>query len=149
LISTLPTHLVREGRVAEGRGWIGLADRNAYQLRNIRRVDLAPGWLTLLLAAGLAFIGWHGGTRLRFARFGEPRTQSAQPGLVRKRYPVCSVRMPWPKCELASRPALAWSSAERIRIASWAASPRQVASKSTGAKISQPLALAIDNGRQP
>ena len=37
--------LVREGRVAEGRGWIGLADRNAYQLRDIRQVDLAPGWL--------------------------------------------------------------------------------------------------------
>ena len=50
--------LVREGRVAEGRGWIGLADRNAYQLRDIRRVDLAPGWLTLLLAAGLAFVAW-------------------------------------------------------------------------------------------
>jgi hypothetical protein len=50
--------LVREGRVAEGRGWIGLADRNAYQLRDIRRVDLAPGWLTLLLAASLAFVAW-------------------------------------------------------------------------------------------
>ncbi len=50
--------LVREGRVAEGRGWIGLADREAYQLRDIRQVDLAPGWLTLLLAAGLAFAAW-------------------------------------------------------------------------------------------
>ena len=38
--------LVREGRVAEGRGWIGLADREAYQLRDIRQVDLAPGWLS-------------------------------------------------------------------------------------------------------
>ena len=50
--------LVREGRVAEGRGWIGLADREAYQLRDIRQVDLAPGWLSLILAAGLAFAAW-------------------------------------------------------------------------------------------
>lgn len=50
--------LVREGRVAAGRAWIGLADRNAYQLRDIRRVDLAPGWLSLILAAGLVFIAW-------------------------------------------------------------------------------------------
>jgi hypothetical protein len=50
--------LVREGRVAAGRGWIGLADRDAYQLRDIRQVDLAPGWLSLILAAGLAFAAW-------------------------------------------------------------------------------------------
>ena len=50
--------LVREGRVAAGRGWIGLADREAYQLRDIRQVDLAPGWLSLILAAGLAFAAW-------------------------------------------------------------------------------------------
>jgi hypothetical protein len=50
--------LVREGRVAAGRGWIGLADRDAYQLRDIRQVDLAPGWLSLIVAAGLAFAAW-------------------------------------------------------------------------------------------
>lgn len=50
--------VVREGRVAAGRGWIGLADREAYQLRDIRQVDLAPGWLSLLLAAGLIFAAW-------------------------------------------------------------------------------------------
>ena len=50
--------MVREGRVAEGRGWIGLADREAYQLREIRQVELAPGWLMLLLAGGLAFAAW-------------------------------------------------------------------------------------------
>jgi hypothetical protein len=50
--------IVREGRVAEGRAWIGLADREAYQLRDIRQVDLAPGWLSLILAAGLAFAAW-------------------------------------------------------------------------------------------
>ena len=50
--------LVRAGRVAEGRAWIGLADREAYQVRDVRRMDLAPGWLSLILAAGLAFIAW-------------------------------------------------------------------------------------------
>jgi hypothetical protein len=50
--------LVREGRVAEGRGWIGLADREAYQLRDIRLMPLAPGWLMLLLASGFVFAAW-------------------------------------------------------------------------------------------
>jgi hypothetical protein len=50
--------MVREDRVAEGRGWIGLADREAYQLRDIRQVSLAPGWLMLLLAGGFAFAAW-------------------------------------------------------------------------------------------
>lgn len=44
--------------MAAGRGWIGLADRHAYQLREIRQVDLAPGWLSLILVAGLAFAAW-------------------------------------------------------------------------------------------
>lgn len=50
--------MVREGRPAEGRGWIGLAAREAYQLRDVRQVSLAPGWLTLLLSAGLIFAAW-------------------------------------------------------------------------------------------
>ena len=50
--------MVREDRVAEGRGWIGLADRDAYQLRDIRQVELAPGWLMLILSAGLIFAAW-------------------------------------------------------------------------------------------
>ena len=49
---------VREGRVAAGRGWIGLADREAYQLRDIRQVALAPAWLMLILAVALAFGAW-------------------------------------------------------------------------------------------
>src|SRR5690606_28813864 len=32
--------MVSEGRTAAGRGWIGLADREAYQLRDIRLVPL-------------------------------------------------------------------------------------------------------------
>ena len=50
--------MVREGRVSAGRGWLGLADREAYQVRDIRQVDLAPGWLMLLLASGLVFAAW-------------------------------------------------------------------------------------------
>ncbi len=50
--------LVREGRAAAGRGWIGLYDRDAYQLRDIRLVPLAPGWLMLLLAGGFVFAAW-------------------------------------------------------------------------------------------
>jgi hypothetical protein len=50
--------IVREGRVAEGRGWIGLADREAYQLRDIRQVELAPAWAMLLLSAGLILAAW-------------------------------------------------------------------------------------------
>ena len=42
------------GAGRRGRGWIGLADRDAYQLRDIRQVELAPGWLMLILAAGLS-----------------------------------------------------------------------------------------------
>ena len=50
--------MVREGRAAEGRGWIGLADREAYHLREVRQAALAPGWLMLLLAGGLALAAW-------------------------------------------------------------------------------------------
>lgn len=50
--------MVREGRPADGRGWIGLTAREAYQLRDVRQVSLAPGWLMLLLSAGLIFAAW-------------------------------------------------------------------------------------------
>jgi hypothetical protein len=50
--------LVREGRVADGRNWIGLVDREAYQLRDIRLMPLAPGWLMLLLASACVFAAW-------------------------------------------------------------------------------------------
>ena len=50
--------LVREGGVAAGRGWIGLADRDAYQLRDIREVALAPAWLMLLLSAAFVLAAW-------------------------------------------------------------------------------------------
>jgi hypothetical protein len=50
--------MVRADRVAAGRGWLGLVDRQAYQLRDIRQVALAPGWLMLILSAGLVFLAW-------------------------------------------------------------------------------------------
>ena len=50
--------LTREDRVAAGRGWLGLVDREAYQLRDVRQAALAPGWLLLLLAASLVVLAW-------------------------------------------------------------------------------------------
>lgn len=47
--------LVREGRVASGRGWIGLTPRGAYVTSDIRRESLVWAGLFLLLA-GLAML---------------------------------------------------------------------------------------------
>ncbi|MDF2235830.1 hypothetical protein P2H44_25030 [Albimonas sp. CAU 1670] len=49
---------VRPGRTAAGRGWIGMARQEAYAVRDITLTPLAPGWLMLLLAAGLALGAW-------------------------------------------------------------------------------------------
>jgi hypothetical protein len=49
---------VAEGRAAEGRGWIGLPRREAYAVRDVRLTALAPGWLMLLLTAGLLLAAW-------------------------------------------------------------------------------------------
>lgn len=56
---------VREGRVAAGRGWIGITPRGAHVTQDVRVAALLPGWLYLLLAAGLALGAW-----LREGRFG-------------------------------------------------------------------------------
>ncbi|MCC5966318.1 MAG: hypothetical protein JJU24_09280 [Natronohydrobacter sp.] len=50
--------LVREGRAAAGRGWLGLTPRDAYLTRDLRTSALLPGWAWLLLAAGLALGAW-------------------------------------------------------------------------------------------
>ncbi|MFN7002162.1 MAG: hypothetical protein ACK4NW_01880 [Roseinatronobacter sp.] len=50
--------LVREGRAAAGRGWLGLTPREAYLTRDLRTAALLPGWAWLLLAAGLALGAW-------------------------------------------------------------------------------------------
>ncbi|MXU64973.1 hypothetical protein [Oceanomicrobium pacificus] len=49
---------VPEGRVAAGRGWMGLAERNAYRVTDIRLTSLAPGWLALLLFALFSVAAW-------------------------------------------------------------------------------------------
>ncbi len=49
---------VGEGRVAAGRGWIGITPRGAYVTQDIRVGALLPGWLWLLLAAGLIVAAW-------------------------------------------------------------------------------------------
>ena len=50
--------LVREGRPAAGRGWIGISPRGAYVTEDIQVTPLLPGWLYLLMAAGLAIAAW-------------------------------------------------------------------------------------------
>ena len=49
---------VREGRNAAGRGWLGLADRDAYTVENVSLTPLAPAWLMLLLTAALILGAW-------------------------------------------------------------------------------------------
>ena len=49
---------VRPGRTAAGSRWAGLARRDAYSVRDVTLTPLAPGWLMLVLAAGLAVFAW-------------------------------------------------------------------------------------------
>ena len=49
---------VREGRPAAGRGWIGITPRGAVVTEDLRISPLVPGWLMLILAAGLAVAAW-------------------------------------------------------------------------------------------
>jgi hypothetical protein len=49
---------VRPGRPAAGRGWIGITPREAYVTEDIRVAALLPGWIYLVLAAGLAVAAW-------------------------------------------------------------------------------------------
>jgi len=50
--------LVRAGRVAAGRNWIGLTPRNAYLTKDITQTPLVPDWLLLMLAALLMVGAW-------------------------------------------------------------------------------------------
>lgn len=55
---------VGEGRLAAGRGWIGITPRNAYLTQDVRIAPLLPSWAMLLLAAALAVAAWlHEGRR--------------------------------------------------------------------------------------
>ncbi|MBV7377861.1 hypothetical protein [Maritimibacter sp. DP4N28-5] len=49
---------VSAGRAAIGRNWIGYTPRGAYVVEDLRVVPLAPAWLMLLIAAGLAVAAW-------------------------------------------------------------------------------------------
>jgi hypothetical protein len=49
---------VSDGRVAIGRGWIGITSREAYLTTDVNVVALLPAWAWLLLAAGLAVVAW-------------------------------------------------------------------------------------------
>ncbi|SIO42067.1 hypothetical protein SAMN05444722_2029 [Rhodovulum sp. ES.010] len=49
---------VREGRLAAGRGWIGMTPREAYLTADVTITPLAPAWAFLLLAAGLSIGAW-------------------------------------------------------------------------------------------
>ena len=60
---------VGEGRVAAGRGWIGITPRGAYVTQDIRVAQILPPWAWLLLAAGLAVAAW--------LREGRGRTRAA------------------------------------------------------------------------
>ncbi len=57
-IGTPDIRRVREGRVAAGRNWLGLARREAYTVQDIRLTPLAPGWLMLALAGLLSVVAW-------------------------------------------------------------------------------------------
>lgn len=62
---------VREGRVAAGRGWIGITPRGAYVTQDIRVAALLPGWAWLLLATLFALVAW-----LREGRFARPAARA-------------------------------------------------------------------------
>ncbi len=49
---------VRQGRLAAGRGWVGITPRGAYRTADVTLIPLAPAWLMLVLAGGLLIGGW-------------------------------------------------------------------------------------------
>lgn len=50
--------MVRSGRVAAGRGWMGLTPRGAYVTVDIRLRALGEAWMYLLLAAASMLMAW-------------------------------------------------------------------------------------------
>nr|WP_321511475.1 hypothetical protein [uncultured Celeribacter sp.] len=49
---------VSEGRVAAGRGWIGVTPRGAYVTQSTRLMPLFPAWLWLVLLCGVSVWAW-------------------------------------------------------------------------------------------
>ena len=64
---------VRAGRTAAGRGWIGYTPRGAYVVDALSITALAPAWLMLTLAAGLAVLAWLVEGRRKRGRAGPAR----------------------------------------------------------------------------
>ncbi len=50
--------LVRDGRPAVGRGWVGITPRNAFVTQSVTLTSLVPAWLFLLMSAGLVLAAW-------------------------------------------------------------------------------------------
>ncbi|MEM7670716.1 MAG: hypothetical protein AAF317_16535, partial [Pseudomonadota bacterium] len=50
--------LVKEGRRAFSRRWIGLEQRDAYDVTGIRLLPLLPAWIAALIAASLFVFAW-------------------------------------------------------------------------------------------
>ena len=49
---------VQSGRVAAGRGWIGITPRNAYLTTDVRLTPLLPAWMALLLVSFFSVGAW-------------------------------------------------------------------------------------------
>jgi len=49
---------IREGRSADGRGWVGLWRREAYTVRDVSLSPLAPAWVAMLIAGLLLVAAW-------------------------------------------------------------------------------------------
>lgn len=54
----MSVRLVREGRPAAGRGWIGITPRGAYQTTDVSTAPVLPAWLFLVLAGLLSIAAW-------------------------------------------------------------------------------------------
>ena len=50
--------VVREGRVAAGRGWIGITPRNAFITQDVSIAPVLPAWAWLLIASMLTLAAW-------------------------------------------------------------------------------------------
>ena len=50
--------LVREGRVASGRNWLGITMREAYVIKDLRQTPMLPSWVWMMLAGLLTLAAW-------------------------------------------------------------------------------------------
>ena len=49
---------VAEGRSTQGRGWIGITERDAHRVTGITQTALLPPWLALFLLLATATVAW-------------------------------------------------------------------------------------------